>query len=411
VRISKIAIKNYRSCINVSFAPDPHLSVLIGPNGSGKTNVLSALRLIPALSNSRPRHNQLDVPTAAPCELRVSYDVDGTPANYHARINIVTSERNLDEIAGCEEYWTFPSILGPRKRLGIPSSFLSEVFLERHQAASLSPRPRRVYLEHILSSRGIKTKEIPETLEKIIGFSSQISYYSASQFTNPANCPISFEVESDAKRRIGISITGHKKFLFDLYQESRSKSEKFAEFMGLVDSNGIGLVESIDFNEITTSTSNYSVMTGGKVLKKEKTNLLVVPGFKVSGNLLSPSQLSEGTFKALALIFYLVTDQSSLLMIEEPEVCIHHGLLASVVELIKEYSRDKQVLVSTHSESVLDRVAVENVFQVKRQAVTGSSVSSISKRMKAKELSGLRSYLLNEGSLGEFWRHGDLEEI
>lgn len=211
--------------------------------------------------------------------------------------------------------------------------------------------------------------------------------------------------------RRGISITGHKKLLYDIYQEYRNKTESFFEFMDIVGKNGIGLVEKIEFNEIKTSSSSYSVLTGGKVRKLEKTNLLVIPSFKISDNDLSPNQLSEGTFKTLALVFYLVTDNSSLLLIEEPEVCVHHGLLSSIVELICNFSNEKQIIISTHSDSVLDKVDVSNVFSVKRDKKKGTSVSSISKSMKHKELAALKQYLENEGSLGEYWKHGDLENV
>jgi hypothetical protein len=261
-----------------------------------------------------------------------------------------------------------------------------------------------------LTSQGLSQKDLA-LLERVVRAISSISYYSASQFTNPASCPISFEVEGDKKRRTGISITGHKKFLYDLYQEHRNKSDSYKEFKDLVGPAGIGLVEEIDFNEIITSSSNYSVMTGGKVKKSEKNNLLVVPSFKISGSHLSPSQLSEGTFKTLALIFYLVTDESPILLLEEPEVCVHHGLLTSIVELIQIYSKNKQILISTHSDAVLDKLDLDNVFKVKMVNGEGTVVSSIRKNMKSAELRALKDYLANEGSLGEFWKHGDLENV
>lgn len=408
MRIKSISIKNYRSCIETSFSPHEHLSVLIGPNGSGKTNVLSALRLLPALCYPRPRHAQSEEPITSASEFRISYDVDGIKVTHVARLSLVTNEKNQDEITDSEEYWILPSVTGTRRRVGVPSAFLADIFQERSSSSPWSTPQRRQYFNKFLQERGIDLDTLP-TLEKIIRFVTRITYYSASQFTNPGSSPISFEVESDAKRRVGISITGHKKLLFDIYQEHREKSAIYREFISLVGPEGIGLIDSMEFDEIKTSSSNYSVMTGGKVLRREKTNLLVVPSFRISGNTLSPSQLSEGTFKTLALIFYLVTDKSSILMIEEPEVCVHHGLLNSIVELIKTYSADKQMLISTHSESVLDKVGLDNVFKVRRTREKGSEVASIRKGMRSRELSALRAYLMNEGSLGEYWKHGDLE--
>lgn len=409
MKIVKISIKNYRSCIDTSFSPDDSLSVLIGPNGSGKTNVLTAIRLLPALCYARNRHTGSDDPIKSACVLSVTYDVDGISVIQNARISIVTNEKNLDEITNCSEYWLIPS-LSQRRRISVPSFFLNEIFQTSHSSLGWSNPNQKKHFVGYLEAQGISSEALP-ILEKIISFVTKISYYSASQFTNPGSSPISFEVESDATRRIGISITGHKKFLFDVYQEYRGKTDIYSEFMELVGPNGIDLIESIGFDEIKTSSSNYSVMTGGKVVKKEKTNLLVVPSFKISSNTLSPSQLSEGTFKTLALIFYLVTDKSSILMVEEPEVCVHHGLLSSIVELIKIYSKDKQIFISTHSDSVLDTVNIENIFKVKRTKEKGSEVTNIKKRMGAKELSSLRNYLLNEGSLGEYWKHGDLENV
>jgi predicted ATPase len=98
-------------------------------------------------------------------------------------------------------------------------------------------------------------------------------------------------------------------------------------------------------------------------------------------------------------------------MIEEPEVCVHHGLLNSIVELIEAYSQTKQIIISTHSDSVLDRLDVDNVFKVWRTRESGTQVASISRKMKNRELRALKDYLLNEGSLGEYWKHGDLENV
>jgi predicted ATPase len=118
--------------------------------------------------------------------------------------------------------------------------------------------------------------------------------------------------------------------------------------------------------------------------------------------------LSEGTFKTLVLLFHLITEESSALLIEEPEVCVHHGLLASILEIIRSSSMRKQIILSTHSDFVLDHVKPENVIGVKFEKSLGTVARSIQKSMNRKELSALRDYLETTGNLGDFWREGGL---
>jgi len=409
MKITKISIKNYRSCVATVFEPHGSLSALIGPNGSGKTNILSAIKLLPALCFDKQLFSRRKIPESlSTCEIKTWYEVDGKEVIHTAKLGLVTNEKNQDEIISATENWYLYDFTGKRSRVSIPSWALYEAFQD--SGSGFSRRSRALGVFDFLKGCGVDAKDIP-SLSGVVNSIAKISYYSASQFTNPASCPISFEVEGGESRRTGISISGHKKFLFDLYTGNRDQSEAYKEFFDLVSINGIGLVDNIEFNEIVTSSSNYSVTTGGRVTKSERNNLLVVPGFSISGNMLSPSQLSEGTFKTLALIFYLVTDKSPILLLEEPEVCVHHGLLSSIIELIQIYSVNKQIFISTHSDSVLDRLEIDNVFSVRRDQNSGTIVSNIKKKMRQVELAALKQYLADEGSLGEYWKHGDLENV
>ncbi len=408
MEISKVEIKNYRSCKHTVFQPNKNLSILIGPNGSGKTNILTAIRLLSQLHSFRRmrRYAEHFDDSHSPCEIKVSFNIDGKTVDYTANIYLVTNERNEDEIINAKEHFYMFSITGSKRRIQFPIGGLTERSYYKNSNGVIASRvPSYNDMYHF--EEGLKKVEIM-ALRKIAKYISKLSYYSASQFTNPSNCPISFEVERDEDVRRGISITGHKRFLYDMYKQHLRKSDEYAEFIEIVGSNGIGLINNIEFKEVQTSSSRYSVLVGGKVTKREKRNLLVIPSFHIGQNNLSPSQLSEGTFKTLALIYYLVTDNSSLLMIEEPEVCVHQGLLSSIVELVKSYSTSKQILMSTHSDSVLDSLKIANIFQVKN-GEKGTEIINIEKSLLSIELIALRDYLENEGNLGEFWKHGDLE--
>lgn len=408
VKIKKTQITNYRSCLDATFSPDEYLSVLIGPNGSGKTNLLSAIRLLPLLMQG-PTHRRTDPSTSSlpPCEIKTQFDLNGMSVLHSARILVTTNERNQDEILSVDEFWQLPELTGSRKKISLPTWVLVNLF--QVPASSVHARNARQFWPD-LAKMGLDQRALDALLE-VVNFMKGISYYGASQFTNPSQSPLSFDVEFESTRMTGLALpTGHKKLLYDMYQEFSKQSDSYAEYINIVGPDGIGLVESIAFQEIPTHNSNYSVLTGGRIVERKRTNKLVVPSFSIAGSSLSPNQLSEGTFKALALIFYVITDKSSLLMIEEPEVCVHHGLLSSIVELIRVYSHEKQIFISTHSESVLDRVEINNVFRVSR-STNGTQVSGLRGNVRGRELKALKRYLQEDGSLGEFWKHGDLEHV
>ncbi|WP_374991952.1 AAA family ATPase [Burkholderia multivorans] len=119
------------------------------------------------------------------------------------------------------------------------------------------------------------------------------------------------------------------------------------------------------------------------------------------------NQLSEGTFKTLALAFYIITDSSRLLMVEEPEVCVHHGLLTRVVDTLKSYSKIKQTFISTHSDLLVDDLEPENIFVVD-MIRNGTRVKQLEDWLPKNAKIALHTYLAESGSLGEYWRSGGL---
>ena len=140
-------------------------------------------------------------------------------------------------------------------------------------------------------------------------------------------------------------------------------------------------------------------------ITKRRTRIMIIPTVHVGSAQLSFNQLSEGTLRTLAMLFYIATDKSEMLLIEEPEVCVHHGLLKSVIEVIKEFGHSKQIVFSTHSEAVLDSLLPGDVRLVRRTEERGTEVTPLPKAMSRTSYAALKSYLETTGTLGEFWRH------
>jgi len=406
--IRKVEIENYRSCLDTSFELHPNLSVLIGPNSSGKTNILNALLLLRQLTEEYPYAHRADEEATRQCKLKIGFDVGGKKITLSVLANIFTDESNKDVVFSSSEQWYAPEFTGNRKRARLPLWLARELTGEEGGERFFRFARRRMYRNKI---KELVYVPIPlrMPIAQVADGLCEMRYYSASQFTNPAKCPVSFEIESEGMRSRGIGLRGHAKFLFDIYNSSITQAEtSYAQFFETIGPKGIGLVDSIEFKRIPTSSIEYSVRSGGGIKQRKREKVLVVPQFRIGKNNLSPNQLSEGTFKTITLLFYLVTETSKVLLLEEPEVCVHHGLLSSIIELVKTYSREKQIVVTTHSDFVLDHVQPENVYRVTNIPERGTKVSHITKSMPPRELAALREYLETEGNLGEYWRHGGL---
>ena len=409
--IETLEIRNYRSCVDTVVDLQPDLSVFIGPNGSGKTNILNAYLLLRRLTEERELRSSQYKEEVLPDEskLKVTFLLDSKRAILTAGLQLFTDETNADVIVNATQSWYARDFTNSRKRIRLPL-WVAVDFFARPELLQTSVEYQKAYWR----ARYNVTADVPSSfvrpITSISRFASQIRYYSASQFTNPSQCPVSFELEklSGVGRRG--RTRGHAKFLEDLYTEYRTRdTSRYNQFFEVIGPKGIGLVRKISFKEIAASSFDITVRSGGRVRQRKREKVLIIPQFTIGNNALSPSQLSEGTFKTITLLFYLMTEQSSALLIEEPEVCVHHGLLTSIVELIKTYSRRKQILLSTHSDALLDQLDPRHVYQVSHSHQRGTTVSPIDRSMSVADLAALKRYLATEGNLGEYWRHGGLD--
>ncbi len=83
-----------------------------------------------------------------------------------------------------------------------------------------------------------------------------------------------------------------------------------------------------------------------------------------------PSQLSDGTLRAIALVTFLLQPKDELpglLIIDEPELGLHPDAIGIVAALIKQVSHYTQVLVATQSATFLDQFDARDVIVVDRE--------------------------------------------
>lgn len=78
------------------------------------------------------------------------------------------------------------------------------------------------------------------------------------------------------------------------------------------------------------------------------------------------SLLSDGTINIISLIIALYFEQKELVVFEEPEKNLHPSLISKLVEMFKDASADKQIIITTHNPEMIKFVELDNLFLVKR---------------------------------------------
>lgn len=107
-------------------------------------------------------------------------------------------------------------------------------------------------------------------------------------------------------------------------------------------------IQDIEVNQLNDNQMFFSIF--------EKNNSIEIPSFFIS----------DGTSNIISLIVSLYFDDSKYVFIEEPERNIHPSLLSKVVEMIEEASKNKQIIVTSHSPEILKYMDLNNVFFISK---------------------------------------------
>lgn len=113
-------------------------------------------------------------------------------------------------------------------------------------------------------------------------------------------------------------------------------------------------------------------------------------------------RLSDGTLRYLYLLAILLhPDPPPFVVIEEPELGLHPDLIHVITKLIREASKRMQIVITTHSRQLIDALSEEPEAVVVCEEEDGES--------RFERLDGERMKVwLERYSLGELWGKGEL---
>ncbi len=107
--------------------------------------------------------------------------------------------------------------------------------------------------------------------------------------------------------------------------------------------------------------------------------------------------MSDGTINIIALIVALYFEKKPLAIIEEPERNIHPYLISKVVDMMKDASQQKQIIVTTHNPEVVKYAGLDNILLVSRDKEGFSTISRPSEKDEVK------TFLENEVGIEELY--------
>jgi len=116
-----------------------------------------------------------------------------------------------------------------------------------------------------------------------------------------------------------------------------------------------------------------------------------------SDHVFGPHQLSDGTLRAICLVTLLMQPENEMpeiIIVDEPELGLHPYALNAIAALFKKASHHRQVLISTQSSAFLDNFDAEDILVVNRY--------DNESKFEWPNRKDLESWL-EEYSLGEIW--------
>lgn len=114
------------------------------------------------------------------------------------------------------------------------------------------------------------------------------------------------------------------------------------------------------------------------------------------------TRLSDGTLRWICLLTILLhPNPPGLICLEEPEIGLHPDLLPRLADLLRDASTRTQLIVTTHSETLIDAFTTTPECVIICEKVEGATEM---KRLNREELSGW----LEKYSLGKLWSRGDI---
>ncbi|MDE0400110.1 MAG: AAA family ATPase [Candidatus Poribacteria bacterium] len=318
--LEKVHIKNYLSLRDVRM-PLKHLTVLVGPNASGKSNVLSALNLLNAMTSA-----ENPPPTKLIQDCLWAGEVNNITFELQAKVESTVAAYKLELSDNSD------------------NPFVAEELLLKGET--------NVQAISIANGEG-KVKD-EDGLNKTNYKSNKLALKSAGDYGNK---PIT--------RSLTEFIKGWEFYNFDIGYIRGSLTESLHEKQEIreaakLDSYGRNLGDVLwnwhknspeSFEDINESLASITNLEIDQYLIDDQNQFCLLEGYK---NPIPLRSASDGTLRLVAYNILLNEPElPPLIAIEEPEQNLHPGALTHIANVLEQIAERSQVIITTHSSQLL----------------------------------------------------------
>lgn len=399
--LKAVEIKNFRSCHSTRIDFDGTLCAISGRNGVGKSNILKAIEWA--------------------CESVIVTDRIrlGPSGNLSEKLDELSFRFDLRIGEQIYEYhfqvpmpWSRPTHWSPAVTPGLQERLLvvdvdgskKSVFARDSESIQVADRTEQIRIPRstpaLASLFALLAIDDPyrEHIERLISFFSGMRYYSlddrpdASDYVKEQaynEWKFRYQTEGELTKSVAMR-------LIYMWQEDR---DLFNELLQILGPEGLNVVESIDITPIEQRSSSYDISKDAAMSSTKLFMPMVWPSAHMggAGEFFPFSSLSVGTRRVIRIIASMLFDKRSLMLMEQPEDSIHPGLLRKLIDQIRTYSFETQMLFTTHSLTVLDILRPEEI-----RLATAPGGSTKVRKLTPDEIQRAKEFLNTEGSLSDF---------
>jgi len=382
--IRYLELDNYRSCQNLRIGLAEPVVALLGKNGVGKTNILHGIQIAAGLCAGRESEYLLDInshDSKKPIVIGLSFDIDGQEFQYR----VTLQRQNIKEILTRDSQKLF-------SRDGIDVSYLYDDGIEKKYQIGLRAATVPTLLQ-ILSP----SDQAVIALSPVLSYLESVQYYALPyRFPEHIHHENSY-IETASYNAWKSSYLQDKKpglsVQMRLLHLSLTDPSRFLELKQLLGDNGLGIVSDIEIMPFQIPNKQIQGVS-------ETTYIIIfVPGKQLAGaeKRFMLTGLSSGTVRVVEILTYLIFDKNSCILLEQPEDSIHTGLLAKLIDILRTYSGQTQLICTTHSPRVINILAPSAV-----RLITAEDGKTSATELSEHDLASARTYIKNEGTFADF---------